>query len=329
MHVLVTGGAGFIGSHACKKLARAGFVPVTFDNLSTGHADAIKFGPFVKGDVRDQTLLASTLEQYDIKGIIHFAASAYVGESVVDPGKYYNNNLVSMIALLDAARASGVDKIVLSSSCATYGIPAQLPIREDSDQRPVNPYGWTKLICEQMLKDNAAAYGLQYMCLRYFNAAGADPEGELGERHSPETHLIPLALLAAAAKLPALDIFGTDYDTPDGTCVRDYIHVDDLARAHVLALQHLLRGGESLSLNLGSGVGHSVRQIIAAVTRVTGLHIPVREQPRRPGDPPVLTADPSLCAARLGFVTAKSDLESIIADAAPWFIESACHARAV
>jgi UDP-arabinose 4-epimerase len=317
--VLVTGGAGYIGSHACKALARAGAVPVAYDNLVIGHADAAKWGPLVVADVRDRTALQAALRAHRIDAVMHFAAFAYVGESVQHPGKYYDNNLGGMIALLDACAATGVARIVFSSSCATYGLPDSLPIREDTPQRPINPYGRTKLICEQMLQDHAAATGLHYAALRYFNAAGADPEGELGERHDPETHVIPLALLAAAGRRPALDIYGTDYDTPDGTCIRDYVHVADLARAHVLALRHLMAGGDNLALNLGSGRGHSVREIAEAIRHVTGREVPTRAMPRRAGDPPVLVADPGQAARVLGFRTETSDMHTIIRHAAPWF----------
>ena len=316
--VLVTGGAGFIGSHACKELKDAGFTPVTFDNLSTGHAKAVRFGPFVQGDVRDAGAVRSALVDHDAAAILHFAAAAYVGESMKDPGKYYDNNLGGMIGLLKGAAAAKVDKIVFSSSCATYGVPARLPISEDTPQEPINPYGRTKLICEHMLRDHAAAHGLHFAALRYFNACGADLDGELGENHDPETHLIPLALRAATGK-GALQVFGTDYPTADGTCIRDYIHVSDLARAHVLALAHLLDAGDSLAVNLGSGQGISVRQIIAGIEALTGTSLPVAWGPRRPGDPPSLTANPKLAFERLGFRTECSDLVTILRSAAPWF----------
>jgi len=324
--VLVTGGAGFIGSHACKAIAAAGGLPVAFDNLTTGNADTVLWGPLVRGDVRDRAALSSALAQFRADTIMHFAASAYVGESVTAPDVYYDNNVGGMIALLDAARASGVKKIVFSSSCATYGIPQSLPIVEDTLQAPINPYGRTKLICEQMLRDYGAAFGLRHVALRYFNAAGADPEGQLGERHDPETHLIPLALRAAVTGVP-LQVFGQDYDTPDGTCIRDYIHVADLARAHVLALGHLQSGGPDLALNLGSGRGLSVLEIVAAIARVTGRTVPVNFAPRRAGDPPVLTADPSWAAQVLGFRTELSDIDQIVRTAAPWFGLNARPAR--
>lgn len=316
--VLVTGGAGYIGSHACKALKRAGFNPVTFDNLSTGHADAVRFGPLVQGDVRDAVAVAAALRDHDARAIIHFAASAYVGESMRDPGRYYDNNLGGMIGLLKGAAEAGVQRIVFSSSCATYGVPATLPITEDCPQNPINPYGRTKLICELMLRDHAAAHGLGFVALRYFNAAGADLDGELGERHDPETHLIPLALTAATGAA-ALQVFGTDYPTPDGTCIRDYIHVTDLARAHVLALRHLLDGGENLAVNLGTGQGLSIRQIIKGVEALTGRPLAVNWGPRRAGDPPSLTANADLAWQRLGFRTECSDLATILRSAAPWF----------
>ena len=316
--VLVTGGAGFIGAHACKAVAEAGGLPVAYDNLTTGHADSVMWGPLVRGDVRDRAALGSALKQFRIDTILHFAASAYVGESVTNPALYFDNNVGGMIALLDAARDAGIGQIVFSSSCATYGIPETLPIRETSPQAPINPYGRTKLICEQMLRDYGAAYGLRHVALRYFNAAGADPSGLLGERHEPETHLIPLALRAAAGGVP-LQVFGNDYPTPDGTCVRDYIHVSDLARAHVLAVGHLAAGGAELAVNLGTGRGLSVLGIAAAIERVTGRAVPIRFAPRRAGDPPVLTADPARAAQMLGFRTELSDIDTIVAHAAPWF----------
>lgn len=317
--ILVTGGAGFIGSHTCKALRLAGFVPVTFDNMSTGRADAVRYGPLVRGDVRDAGAVAAALASHKVQAVIHFAASAYVGESMADPGRYYDNNLAGMTGLLKGCRRAGVDRVVFSSSCATYGVPDVLPISETSPQRPINPYGRTKLVCEWMLADHAAAHGLRYAALRYFNAAGADPEGEIGERHNPETHLLPLALRAASGQGDPLQVFGTDYPTPDGTCIRDYIHVTDLAQAHLLALQHLLGGGDSLAVNLGTGRGLSIRQILAGIEALTGRPVPVVWGPRRPGDPPALIADPSEANARLGFTAVRSDLKSLLADAAPWF----------
>ena len=318
--ILVTGGAGYIGAHTCKALARAGFLPVVYDNLSTGHADAVRWGPGLIADIRDRAALAHAIETYDIVAVMHFAASAYVGESMTDPALYYDNNLGGMIALLDVLRhTAGQRPVVLSSSCATYGLAGRAPITEAAPQNPINPYGRTKLVCEQMLADHASAYGLHPAILRYFNAAGADPDGELGEKHQPETHVIPLALMAAAGQRAALDVFGTDYDTPDGTCLRDYIHVDDLARAHVMALTQMLQGREGLTLNLGSGRGVSVLELAAAVERVTGCTVPLNLLPRRAGDPPMLVADPTRAAELLGFRPQFTEIDTIIRHAAPWF----------
>ncbi|EGJ21609.1 UDP-glucose 4-epimerase [Cereibacter sphaeroides WS8N] len=325
--ILVTGGAGFIGSHTCKALARAGHRPVSFDNLSTGHADAVRFGPLVQGDVRDPSAVEAALRAHGATAVIHFAASAYVGESMADPAKYYDNNVGGMIGLVQGCRAAGVSRIVFSSSCATYGTPDRLPIRETTPQRPINPYGRTKLIGEEILRD-LGVEGMRHVALRYFNAAGADPEGELGERHDPETHLLPLALRAASGQGGPLAIFGTDYPTPDGTCIRDYIHVADLASAHVLALGRLMAGGESLAVNLGTGRGQSVREIVAAIERITGRAVPVRLEARRPGDPAELVADPALAAAELGFRTQLSDIGSIVRHAAPWFGLEPAHVEA-
>ncbi len=317
--VLVTGGAGFIGSHACKALRDAGFATVVLDNLTTGHADAARFGPLVQADVRDSKAVAAAIRQYAVDSVLHFAASAYVGESVRDPALYYDNNVGGMIGLLAACRDTGVKQVVFSSSCATYGSPDVLPITETAPQLPINPYGRTKLICEHMLKDHAEAYGMRYAILRYFNAAGADPAGELGERHAPETHLIPLALMAAAGTGPAITVFGTDYPTPDGTCIRDYIHVADLACAHVMALSHLKAGAESLAVNLGTGIGVSIRDILAAIKDLTGKPVPAIFAARRPGDPAALIADVQHARDVLGFQTSCSDLPSILRHAAPWF----------
>ncbi|WP_298362264.1 UDP-glucose 4-epimerase GalE [uncultured Litoreibacter sp.] len=317
--ILVTGGAGFIGSHACKALSAAGYKPVVFDNLSTGHADAACFGPLIVGDIRDQEAVETALKAHGIQAVLHFAAYAYVGESVHEPLAYYDNNLRGLMSVLAATSACGVDRIVFSSSCATYGSPDGMPIVETTPQNPINPYGRTKLIGEQMLSDVAATSSLRFAALRYFNAAGADPDGQLGERHKPETHLIPLALMAAGSRRPALSVFGDDYPTPDGTCIRDYIHVCDLARAHVLALDYLMTGKPTIKVNLGSGQGHSILEIIREIEAFTGKPLPVRFEPRRPGDPPILTADSSLAAEVLSFRTEMSSLRQIITDAAPWF----------
>lgn len=316
MSILVTGGAGYIGSHACKALAAEGFTPVALDSLVIGHADAVRWGPLVEADILDTEAVIEALKGHQVAAVMHFAAFAYVGESVTDPAKYYRNNVAGTLSLLDACRSEGVDKLVFSSSCATYGIPDGLPVSEKAPQRPISPYGRTKLIVEQILADYAQAYGLRYVALRYFNAAGADPDGEIGERHDPETHLVPLALLAAAGRAPALEVFGDDYDTLDGTCVRDYVHVSDLARAHVLALRHLVNGGGSFAANLGSGHGTSIGDVLAAIERVTGHSVPHVIRPRRAGDPPALYADPRLAKDRLGFTTELSDIDTIVRTAA-------------
>ena len=317
--VLVTGGAGFIGSHTAKLLAGSGFEPVVYDNLSTGNRASVRWGPFVHGDILDTAHLGRTISRYEPDAVIYFAASAYVGESVEDPSKYYRNNIVGTQSLLDACIQSRLEKVIFSSSCATYGVPAHLPIGEQTPQRPINPYGRTKLVGEQMLHDYAAAYGLRHVALRYFNACGADPEGEIGERHDPETHLIPRALMAAAGRIPVLEVFGDDYETGDGTCVRDYIHVADLAHAHILAVNHLAAGGRSLAVNVGTGRGTSIREILAAIARLTGREVPVRIHPRRAGDPPALYADPGLAQSELGFSARYSDLDTIVRTAAPFF----------
>lgn len=318
-YILVTGGAGFIGSHICKALSRAGMIPVAYDNLSTGHADSVRWGPLIWGELADAAALRRTIAEFSPDCVIHCGANAYVGESVDMPRKYYRNNVVGSLTLLEACLDQNIDQIVFSSSCATYGVPASLPIREESLQQPVNPYGRTKLIFEMALEDFAAAYGIRFAALRYFNAAGADPDGELAERHQPETHLIPRALLAAAGKLERLDVFGTDYATEDGTCVRDYVHVSDLAQAHLAAVNHLMAGGDSLSVNLGSGRGTSVREILEAIHRTTGHEVPVRYRPRRAGDPPILFANTAKAKAELGFMPALSDIDTIIRTAGPTF----------
>jgi UDP-arabinose 4-epimerase len=317
-NILVTGGAGYIGSHACKALARAGYLPIAYDNLVYGHREAVRWGPLVEGDLGDAARLADTLARHEVAAIMHFAAFAYVGESMEKPQLYFRNNVVNTLALLDAMLAAGLRHIVFSSSCATYGTPARVPITEDTPQRPVNPYGESKLICERAIHWYGEAYGMKYAALRYFNASGADPDGEIGEAHDPETHLVPLVLATALGRRAQIDIYGTDYPTPDGSAVRDYIHVQDLAEAHVAALGHLLAGGASLALNLGTGAGHSVREVIAAAERVTGRRIARREMPRRAGDPPVLVADVARVRASLGWQARVSDLDSILGTAWAW-----------
>ena len=325
--VLVTGGAGYIGSHACKVLARAGYRPVVFDNFSRGHREAVRWGPLIEGSLAERGKLAAALARHRISVVMHFAAYAYVGESVTDPALYYANNLGGSLSLLEAMREARVDKIVFSSTCATYGTPAQVPIRETLPQLPVNPYGETKLAIERALHWYGEAYGLRWVSLRYFNAAGADPEGEIGERHEPETHLVPLVLAAALEERPQVEIYGTDYPTPDGTAIRDYIHVQDLAEAHLRALEHLGAGGQSTALNLGTGRGHSVREVIRAAEAVSGKSIPCRETARRPGDPPVLVADPGLAAELLGWRARLSDLETIVRTALAWHMSCSAQSR--
>jgi UDP-arabinose 4-epimerase len=316
--VLVTGGAGYIGSHACKALARAGYRPVVFDDLSRGHREAVRWGPFVEGSLADRPRLAEALRQYEVAAVVHFAAYADVGESMRDPGLYYRNNLAGTLSLLEAMRECGIERIVFSSTCAVYGTPDAIPIRESAPQRPVNPYGETKLAIERALHWYGKAHGLRSISLRYFNAAGADPDGEIGERHDPETHLIPLVVEAALGRRGLFDIFGTDYPTPDGTAIRDYIHVADLADAHLRALSRLASGEPSAAFNLGTGRGHSVREVVAAVERGSGRSVTARAAPRRPGDPPVLVADAGLAAQRLGWRPTLSDLETIVATALAW-----------
>jgi UDP-arabinose 4-epimerase len=316
--VLVTGGAGYIGSHACKALALAGYQPVACDNLVYGHPWAVKWGPLEQGDIAHRAWVNDLIERYRPVAIMHFAAYAYVGESVHDPGKYYRNNVVGTLTLLEAMRDHGVGYLIFSSTCATYGIPERLPIGEETPQMPINPYGASKQIVERILADFEVAHGLQSICLRYFNAAGADPDGEIGEDHEPETHLIPLAIRAAQLGEPALTIFGNDYATADGTAVRDYIHVTDLAQAHVLALADLLGGGSSAALNLGTGKGHSVREVVSMIEAVGGRQVPVRQASRRAGDPPVLVADPKRAMERLKWQPTHSDLSNIIETAWSW-----------
>jgi UDP-arabinose 4-epimerase len=312
MHVLVTGGAGFIGSHTAKALAGAGYQPVVIDDLRTGHREAVRWGPFIEANVADKNRLRQVFREYPIGAVIHFAASAYVGESMRVPDLYFRNNVGTTLDLLEVMLEAGIPKMVFSSSCATYGNPQAIPIREDHLQHPVNPYGESKLMCERLIHWYGNAYGLSSVALRYFNAAGADPDGELGEDHDPETHLIPLAIGAAMGVVPHLEIYGTDYDTPDGTAIRDYIHVSDLAEAHVAALCYLDQGGASTALNLGTGSGHSVAQVVSAVEKLSGQKVPTKERPRREGDPPCLIAEANKAASVLGWHPNHSTLEKIV-----------------
>ena len=315
--VLVVGGAGYIGAHTAKELAQAGFEPVVFDNLSEGHRYAVQWGPLVEGDLADSSSIKQALEEHHIDAVIQFAASAYVGESVENPRKYFRNNVTNTLNLLDAMLEMNVKHLVFSSTCATYGQPEHVPIDEDHPQDPINPYGDTKLIVEKALRWYAQAYDLDYVALRYFNASGADESGLIGEDHDPETHLIPLILQAASGEREKIDIYGTDYPTDDGTAVRDYIHVTDLARAHMKALEYLQQGGESDVFNLGTGRGYSVREMIQTAEKVSGHSVNANEAPRRAGDPPRLIADPSKAARVLGW-RAEYDLETIMQSAWQW-----------
>ena len=326
--ILVTGGAGYIGSHTCKALAALGLVPVVYDNLSTGHRDAVRWGPLVEGDLADRARLESALREHGAEAVVHFAASAYVGESMSDPAKYFRNNVANTLTLLEAMHAAGVRRIVFSSTCATYGVPRRVPIAEDHPQQPVNPSGESKLFVERALHWHGLAHGLQWLALRYFNAAGADPEGEIGEVHEPETHLVPLAIQAALGQRAQIQVMGTDYDTPDGTAVRDYIHVTDLADAHVRALAHLERGGASGAMNLGTGTGHSVREVIRAVEAASGRRVHAVDAPRRAGDPPALVAAPGRAGEVLGWVPRHSSLAEIVQTALRWHAAHPAHPAA-
>lgn len=320
-NVLVTGGAGYIGSHTCKILARAGYQPIVYDNLSEGHHSAVRWGPLIIADIADKETLTRTVEKYNVSRVIHFAASAYVGESITHPRKYFHNNLAKTLSMLDCLLDCEIRNIVFSSTCATYGVPEALPIKECHPQKPINPYGESKLAVEKILHWYGQSYGMKWVSLRFFNAAGADPEGEIGESHRCETHLIPLALQAAAGVLDHLSVFGTEYPTPDGTAMRDYIHVLDLAKAHVLALRYLEAGQPSCALNLGTGIGHSVNEITSTIEELTHRTIPCRLLPRRDGDPAVLVADASLAQATLGWKPEHSRLAEIIETAWRWQME--------
>jgi UDP-glucose-4-epimerase GalE len=317
-NILVTGGAGYIGSHTCKQLKAAGYTPVTFDNMVYGHEWAVKWGPLVKGDIQDRAALDAAFAKYAPAAVIHFAAYTYVGESVEDPGKYYRNNVYGTVNMLEAMRDHNCGNIIFSSTCATYGVPETMPMTEQLPQRPINPYGWTKLMIEQVLRDFEHAHGIKHMALRYFNAAGADPDGEIGEDHDPETHLIPLTVLAGLGRRGPIKIFGQDYPTPDGTAIRDYIHVTDLADAHVLGLGVLLDGGESRMINLGTGHGASVREVVDAVGRSLGTPVPAENAPRRAGDPPMLVADATRAKTELSWTPRYTNLDDIVGTACRW-----------
>ena len=318
--VLVTGGAGYVGSHACKALHHAGYLPVTFDSLERGHRWAVRWGPLEVGWLQDRRRLEEVLLKYKPVAALHFAAYAYVGESMVDPGRYYWNNVAGSLSLLEALRHADVAKVVFSSTCSTFGIPDIVPITEDCPQRPINAYGASKLMVERVLADYDQVYGLKSVSLRYFNAAGADPETEIGEVHDPETHLIPLALEAAMERRPSVTVFGSDYPTPDGTCIRDHIHVADLAEAHVLALKYLDGGGSTCGLNLGTGKGWSVTEVINAAMAVTGKPITVVSGQRRAGDPPALVADAARAMRVLGWTPKYPHIQQQIDHAWRWLL---------
>jgi UDP-glucose 4-epimerase len=317
LRVLVVGGAGYIGSHMVKMLGQQGCHVTTLDDLSSGHRDAVLCGDFVQGNFGDRAVLDAVLSQ-GFDAVMHFASFIQVGESVQQPDKYYRNNVAYTLGLLDAMRAHGVNKFIFSSTAATFGEPQYTPIDERHPQQPINPYGRTKLMVEQALADYDKAYGFKSVCLRYFNAAGADPQGQLGERHDPETHLIPLILQAASGRRPHISVFGQDYDTPDGTCIRDYIHINDLCSAHWLALQSLMSGQSSQAYNLGNGNGFSVQEVIDAAKQVTGRNIPVQHAPRRAGDPARLVADATQARQKLGWQPQYADLATIVLHAWAW-----------
>jgi len=317
-NVLVIGGAGYIGSHTCKKLQQLGYNPIVYDNLVHGHKSSVKWGPIEVGDLLDFDRLSEVLGKYKPISIIHFAAYAYVGESVLDPSKYYRNNVVGSLNLLDAMRVNKIKSLIFSSSCATYGIPTRVPITEDAPQIPINPYGTTKLTVEKMINDFSHAYDLDCVVLRYFNAAGADLDGEIGENHLPETHVIPLILQTALKKREHFYIFGNDYDTPDGTCIRDYVHVDDLAQAHISSLKYLEGGGSSTQYNIGNGSGYSVRELVTEAERVTQGEISLIIAGRRVGDPAILISDSQKIKNELGWQPEYSDINTILETSWRW-----------
>jgi UDP-glucose 4-epimerase len=316
-NILVAGGAGYIGSHTCLDLFNKGFTPVVYDNLSNGHVEFVKWGPLEVGDIRDRGRLDEIFRKHDPLAIVHFAAAIEVGESVRNPGGYYDNNVSGTITLLRAAQAAGINKIVFSSTCATYGVPSSIPVNETHSQSPINPYGRSKLIVEQILRDLDLYQGFRSFILRYFNAAGADPEGRIGEWHTPETHAIPIAIETALGRRPHFQVLGTDYDTRDGSCVRDFVHVLDLADAHTRAVEHLLGNGASQALNLGTGHGTSVKELLETVQNVVGRSFSIQYGPRREGDSPALVADNSLAKRTIGW-SPQHDLKSIIGTAWNW-----------
>ncbi len=317
-NILVTGGAGYVGSHACKALAAAGYLPIVFDDLRLGNRWAVRWGPLVKGALEDREAIVAAIREYNISTVMHFAAYSNVGESMTDPSRYFRNNVSLSLNVFDAMVETGVDRLVVSSTSAVHGIPSQIPMREDAPSAPINTYGASKMMLEEIARWYGFAHGLRTVALRYFNAAGADPDAGIGELHDPETHLVPIAVQAALGHRPFLQINGTDYDTADGTAVRDYIHVRDIAEAHVAALNALNNGGESGAFNLGTGRGLSVREIVDAVNEAAGRHIRIVEGPRRQGDPPVLVADPGQAKCRLGWEARMSDVSQIAETAVRW-----------
>lgn len=316
--VLVTGGAGYIGSHVCKRLAEQGYTPVTFDNLYSGNIEAVQWGPFEGGDILDRPRLKEVIRKYEPVAIMHFAAMMRVGESVENPAMYYNNNVIGSYGLLEEARAHNIRNMVFSSTAAVYGMPESVPIPEDAPKAPINPYGQTKLAMEMMIRDYAAAYGMKFAILRYFNAAGADPDTKIGSAYKVDSHIIPLLMRVASGMMPDIKMFGQDYATPDGTAVRDYVHVTDLADAHILSLEHLMAGKDSLTLNIGTSEGHSVAEVIDAARRITGHAIPVDQCPRRAGDPAELVADAAKAREVLGWTPRYSTLDVIVDTAWKW-----------
>jgi len=318
MNILVTGGAGYIGSHTCKALAREGYKPITYDNLVYGHPWAVKWGPLEEGDIADRTRLDEVILKHRPEAVVHFAAYTYVGESVENPAKYYRNNVAGTLTLLEAMRDHGIDEIIFSSTCAVYGNPDSIPIAEDHAQQPISPYGASKQMIERILRDFDRAHRIRSVSLRYFNAAGADPEGDIGEDHDPETHLIPLVIQAALGQRSHLEIYGTDYPTPDGTAIRDYIHVTDLAEAHVKALSYLENKGTSLTINLGTGKGYSAREVISGIERVAGRPVPARNSPRRPGDSSILLANAKQASKTLNWQPRYTDIDPIVESAWRW-----------
>lgn len=317
-NILIVGGAGYIGAYMCKYLAKNGYHPIVLDNLVCGHRQAVKWGPFIAGQMADTKLLDQIFKEHPIAAVMHFAAFCYVGESVEYPGKYYQNNVAATITLLEEMLKKNIKNFIFSSSCAVYGEPVEIPITEQHPYNPINPYGRSKLMVEQILQDFRAAYGLEYAALRYFNAAGADPEGEIGEEHNPETHLIPLVLKTALGQRETINVFGDDYATKDGTCIRDYIHIDDLAQAHLLALDRLLNGLPGGRYNLGNGDGYSVKEVIEVARKITRKQIPAKIVQRRPGDPAVLIGSSEKAFKELGWKPQFADLDAIVETAWQW-----------